>query len=86
MGGKVALTTFPLESRVGTGRAVPSRGKFGAAAASFALVDDVMAGAAVEGTTFLGHKYALGARLYGCAVHGNHPLSLSLYGSRFGRE
>ena len=86
MGGKVALTTFPLECRVRTGLAVPSRGKLGAAATSFALVDDVMAGAAVEGTTFLGHKYACRARLYGCAVHGNHPLSPLLYRPRFGDE
>jgi len=84
MGGKVASTVFPFECRVRTSRAVPARGKFRATATSGALVDDVMAGAAVEGATFGGHKYAFRARLCSCTVHGNHPLSLLLCRSALG--
>jgi hypothetical protein len=93
MGCKVALAVFPLECGVRTSRAVPSRRKFGAAVASVAVVDRVMAGAAVKGTALLGHKHALRARLYGCTVHGNHPLSQFVVVSsrccilaQFGRE
>jgi len=84
VGGKIASTVFPFECRVRTSRAVPSRGKFRATATSSALVDDGMAGAAVEGATFGSHKYAFRARLCGCTVHGNHPLSLLLCRSALG--
>jgi len=79
MGGKVASAGFPLECGVRTSRAVPSRRKLGAAVTSVALVHGVMAGAAVKGTALRGHKHAFRARLYGCTVHGNHPLPALLY-------
>jgi hypothetical protein len=80
MRGKVTSAVLPFERGVWASSTIPSIRIFGRAPTSFALFQDVVASAAIEGTALVCHKKAFYARLYSGAVHCIHPLSWLFYG------
>ncbi len=76
MGGKVAITIFPLDQRIRTGCAIPAGRKLRSAATSMAFLHGRVTTPAIKRTTFLSHKDTLQPFLYSCTNHRNHPLSI----------
>lgn len=76
MGGKVAITIFPLDERIRTGSAIPAGRKLQSAATSMAFLHGRVTTPAIKRTTFLRHKDTLEPCLYSCTNHRNHPLSI----------
>jgi hypothetical protein len=84
MSGKITGAGFPLDGRIWITAAEFSGVKFHRPLASFALLHDGVAGAAVVAASGFGHEGALDSRLHSCTNHDNHPLFWYYYFSPAG--
>jgi hypothetical protein len=76
VGSHVAVPCPPFGWRIREYGAILSGGKFLDLLAALTLLDNCVAGAAIKPTAFLAHKEAIKPRLYACANHFNHILSV----------
>ena len=74
MSCEIARPVFPFRRRLRKGITIPTGFIFTGTLAAIALLDDLMANPAIEGTPLNGHERTFRPFSYGITNHWNHPL------------
>lgn len=78
MGGHIAVTVFPLQSRIRRSSAVNAGDKLGASLASLAFINDGKAATFVIATALGCHEYTILTFSNSCTNHNRLPVSFFL--------